>query len=189
MCASESLHEKLDLLTFTHEQIWCKRGANVWKHGKCHIYSHIYNPYVFKWSKYGIYHVCHTFAPHLHHICSWVNVSKSSFSCSECSLCVHVCYVIITVIVVTVVLWNKWNEIKKMVHRRRFLQIYSLKFGDIWQNFYFCHILYNDVTGSLDLEFHYFSLHQEIYYFSIILLLIFLRLGISGFDLASLCIA
>ena len=45
------------------------------------------------------------------------------------------------------------------------------------------------VTGSLDLEFHYFSLHQEIYYFSIILLLIFLRLGISGFDLASLCIA
>ena len=46
-----------------------------------------------------------------------------------------------------------------------------------------------DVTGSLDLEFHYFSLHQEIYYFSIILLLIFLRLGISGFDLASLCIA
>ena len=26
-------------------------------------------------SKYGIYHVCHTFAPRLHHICSWVNVS------------------------------------------------------------------------------------------------------------------
>ena len=33
-------------------------------------------------SKYGIYHVCHTFAPRLHHICSWVNVSKSNFSCS-----------------------------------------------------------------------------------------------------------
>ena len=45
------------------------------------------------------------------------------------------------------------------------------------------------VTGSLDLEFHYFSLYQEIYYFSVILLLIFLRLGISRFDLASLCIA
>ena len=33
-------------------------------------------------SKYGIYHVCHTFAPGLHHICSWVNVRKSNFSCS-----------------------------------------------------------------------------------------------------------
>ena len=44
------------------------------------------------------------------------------------------------------------------------------------------------MTGSLDPEFHYFSLYQEIYYFSIILLLIFLRLGISRFDLASLCI-
>ena len=33
-------------------------------------------------SKYGIYHVCYTFAPRLHHICSWVNVSKSNFSCS-----------------------------------------------------------------------------------------------------------
>ena len=46
-----------------------------------------------------------------------------------------------------------------------------------------------NVTGSLDLEFHYFSLYQEIYYFSIILLQIFLRLGTSRFDLASLCIA
>ena len=36
-------------------------------------------------SKYGIYHVCHTFAPRLHHICSWVNVSKSNFSCSDYS--------------------------------------------------------------------------------------------------------
>ena len=32
-------------------------------------------------SKYGIYHVCHTFAPRLHHICSWVNVSKSNLIC------------------------------------------------------------------------------------------------------------
>ena len=34
-------------------------------------------------SKYGIYQVCHTFAPRLHHICSWVNVCKSNFSCSD----------------------------------------------------------------------------------------------------------
>ena len=28
-----------------------------------------------------------------------------------------------------------------MVHRGRFLKIYSSKFCDIWQNFYFYHIL------------------------------------------------
>ena len=33
---------------------------------------------------------------------------------------------------------------KAMVHRRRFLKIYSLKFCDIWQKFYFYHILNND---------------------------------------------
>ena len=33
---------------------------------------------------------------------------------------------------------------KAMVHRRQFLKIYSLKFCDIWQNFYFCHILNNE---------------------------------------------
>ena len=31
-----------------------------------------------------------------------------------------------------------------VVHRRRFLKIYSLKFCDIWQNFYFYRILNND---------------------------------------------
>ena len=31
-----------------------------------------------------------------------------------------------------------------MVHRRRFLKFYSLKFGDIWQNFYFYRILNNE---------------------------------------------
>ena len=33
---------------------------------------------------------------------------------------------------------------KAMVHRRRFLKIYSLKFCDIWQNFYFYRILNNE---------------------------------------------
>ena len=33
---------------------------------------------------------------------------------------------------------------KAMVHRRRFLKICSLKFCDIWQNFYFNHILNNE---------------------------------------------
>ena len=31
-----------------------------------------------------------------------------------------------------------------MVHRRRFLKIYSLKFCDIWQNFYFYRLLNNE---------------------------------------------
>ena len=31
-----------------------------------------------------------------------------------------------------------------MIHRRRFLKIYSLKFCDIWQNFYFYRILDNE---------------------------------------------
>ena len=31
-----------------------------------------------------------------------------------------------------------------MVHRRRFLKIYSLKFCDIWQNFSFYRILSNE---------------------------------------------
>ena len=31
-----------------------------------------------------------------------------------------------------------------MVQKRRFLKIYSLKFSDIWQNFYFYRILNNE---------------------------------------------
>ena len=33
---------------------------------------------------------------------------------------------------------------KAMEHRRRFLKIYSLKFCDIWQKFYFYRILNNE---------------------------------------------
>ena len=33
---------------------------------------------------------------------------------------------------------------KAMEHRRQFLKIYSLKFCDIWQKFYFYHILNNE---------------------------------------------
>ena len=33
---------------------------------------------------------------------------------------------------------------KAVVQRRRFLKIYSLKFCDIWQNFYFYRILNNE---------------------------------------------
>ena len=39
---------------------------------------------------------------------------------------------------------NKRGGKKAMVHRRRFLKIYSLKFCDIWQNFYFYRILDNE---------------------------------------------
>ena len=40
----------------------------------------------------------------------------------------------------------KWRWKKQMVHvhRKRFLKIYSLKFCDIWQNFYFYRILNNE---------------------------------------------
>ena len=31
-----------------------------------------------------------------------------------------------------------------MVNRRRFLKIYSLKFSDIWRNFYFYRVLDNE---------------------------------------------
>ena len=38
-----------------------------------------------------------------------------------------------------------------MLHRRRFLRIYSLKFCDIWQNFYFYGIL-NDENFKMEVE-------------------------------------
>ena len=39
---------------------------------------------------------------------------------------------------------DKHGGEKALVHRRRFLKIYSLKFCDIWQNFYFYCILNNE---------------------------------------------
>ena len=38
-----------------------------------------------------------------------------------------------------------------MLHRRRFLKIYSLNFCDIWQNFYFYGIL-NDENFKMEVE-------------------------------------
>ena len=38
-----------------------------------------------------------------------------------------------------------------MVHRRRFLKIYSLKFCDIWQKSYLYHILKNE-NFKMDVE-------------------------------------
>ena len=40
--------------------------------------------------------------------------------------------------------WNKHRGEKAMVNRRRFLKIYSLKFCDIWRNFYFYRVLDNE---------------------------------------------
>ena len=40
---------------------------------------------------------------------------------------------------------------KEMVHRRQLLKIYSLKFCDIWQNFYFYRILNNE-NFKMDVE-------------------------------------
>ena len=54
-----------------------------------------------------------------------------------------------------------------MVHRRRFLKIYSLKFCDIWQNFYFNHILNNE-KFKMEVEQTNFVTHLiitvELYY-------------------------
>ena len=45
-----------------------------------------------------------------------------------------------------------------MLHRRRFLKIYSLKFCDIWQNFYFYGIL-NDENFKMEVEQTNFVTH------------------------------
>ena len=58
---------------------------------------------------------------------------------------------------------------KAMVHRRRFLTIYSLKFRDtsIWQNFYFYRIL-NDENFKMEVEKTNFLTHliitEQLYY-------------------------
>ena len=45
-----------------------------------------------------------------------------------------------------------------MVHRRRFLKIYSIKFCDIWRNFYFYRIL-NDENCKMEVEQTNFVTH------------------------------
>ena len=47
---------------------------------------------------------------------------------------------------------------KATVHRRRFLKIYSLKFCDIWQNFYLYRILNNE-NFKMELEQTNFEAH------------------------------
>ena len=49
-----------------------------------------------------------------------------------------------------------------MVHRRRFLKIYSLKFCDIWQNFYFYRIL-NYENFKMEVEQMNFVTHLIIF--------------------------
>ena len=48
-----------------------------------------------------------------------------------------------------------------MVRRRRFLKIYSLKFGNIWQNFYFYRIL-NHEYFKMEVEQTNFAPHSII---------------------------
>ena len=47
---------------------------------------------------------------------------------------------------------------KAMEHRKRFLKIYSLKFCDIWQKFYFYHIL-NTENFKMEVEQTNFVTH------------------------------
>ena len=53
---------------------------------------------------------------------------------------------------------NKHGRDKAMVHRRRFLKIYSLQFCDIWQNFYFYRIL-NKENFKTEIEQTNFGTH------------------------------
>ena len=57
-----------------------------------------------------------------------------------------------------------------MVHRRRFLKIYSLKFCDIWQNFYFYRILDNE---NFKMEVEQTNFRATFNNYSTIILLIF----------------
>ena len=50
---------------------------------------------------------------------------------------------------------------KAMVHRRRFLKIYSLKFCDIWQNCYFYRILNNE-NFKMEVEQTNFVTHFKV---------------------------
>ena len=52
---------------------------------------------------------------------------------------------------------------KAMVHRRRFLKIYSLKFCDIWQNFYYYRILYNE-NFEMEVEQTNFVTYSKLQY-------------------------
>ena len=52
---------------------------------------------------------------------------------------------------------------KAMVHRRRFLKMYSLKFCDIWQNFDFHRILNNE-NFKMEVEQKNFVIHLIIIY-------------------------
>ena len=45
-----------------------------------------------------------------------------------------------------------------MVHRRQFVKIYSIKFCDIWRNFYFYRIL-NDENFNMEVEQTNFVTH------------------------------
>ena len=53
---------------------------------------------------------------------------------------------------------NNHRGEKAMKHRRRFLKIYSLKFCDIWQNFYFYRILNNE-NFKMEVEQTNFATH------------------------------
>ena len=54
-----------------------------------------------------------------------------------------------------------------MVHKKRFLKIYSLKFCDIWQNFYFNRILYNE-NFKMEVEQTNYVTHYLLQYNNII---------------------
>ena len=51
---------------------------------------------------------------------------------------------------------------KAMIQRRWFLKIYSLKFCDIWQNFYFYHILSNE-NFKMEVEEMVFVIQLEVF--------------------------
>ena len=64
---------------------------------------------------------------------------------------------------------NKHGGERAMVHRRRSLKIYSLKFCAIWYNFYFYRILNNTRNFQMEVEQANFVTHLiitvQLYYY------------------------
>ena len=64
-----------------------------------------------------------------------------------------------------------WRQKKTMVHSKWFLKIYSLKFCDIWQNFYF-YLILNNVNFKMEVEQMNFVTHLIIITVQLYLLII-----------------
>ena len=72
-----------------------------------------------------------------------------------------------------------------MVHRRQFLKICSLKFCDIWQNFYFYRILNNEnfkmEVEQMNIMTHLIIITVQLYYIILLIKTCLLKFGQISF--------